>query len=170
VKADSSGVPLHLAYIALGANLADPERQVIDAFKELAALPRTALLAKSALYRTAAVGGPQQPDYINACAAIETALDPAQLLTSLFSIEKKHGRVRSVANAPRTLDLDLLLYADRIIDQPGLVVPHPRLHERAFVLIPLAEIAPQMMVPGHGKVADLAALHPPSGVTKLHAA
>ena len=163
-------MPLHLAYIALGANLADPEWQVIEAFKELAAVPRTAVLAKSSLYRTAAVGGPRQPDYINACAAIETALDPVQLLESLFSIEKSHGRVRSVANAPRTLDLDLLLYADRIINQPGLVVPHPRLHERAFVLIPLAEIAPQMIVPGHGTVADLAAVHPMSGVTKLHAA
>jgi 2-amino-4-hydroxy-6-hydroxymethyldihydropteridine diphosphokinase len=95
-----------------------------------------------------------QPDYVNAVAALETELAPAALLASLFALESRHGRERSVADAPRTLDLDLLLYGDMVVNQPGLTVPHPRMHLRAFVLKPLLEIAPDCEIPGHGKAAD----------------
>jgi 2-amino-4-hydroxy-6-hydroxymethyldihydropteridine diphosphokinase len=101
------------------------------------------------------VGEPDQPDFINAVVQIETALDPLEVLDALLAIERRHGRVRSRRNAPRTLDLDLLLYDDRTIDTPGLQLPHPRMHERAFVLLPLAEIAPDASIPGRGPVAAL---------------
>ena len=99
----------------------------------------------------------EQPDFINAVARVDTALDPHQLLCALLEIERKHGRVRSVPNAPRTLDLDILLYGDRTIGEPGLSIPHPRMHERAFVLVPLAEIAPDAVIPGRGSAAALLA-------------
>jgi 2-amino-4-hydroxy-6-hydroxymethyldihydropteridine diphosphokinase len=122
---------------------------------ELKALPGTRVRRCSSLYRTAPVGEPDQPDFINAVVQIETALDPLEVLDALLAIERRHGRVRSRRNAPRTLDLDLLLYDDRTIDTPGLQLPHPRMHERAFVLLPLAEIAPDASIPGRGPVAAL---------------
>lgn len=143
------------AYIALGANLDDPVAQVRTGLAALAALPRTRLLACSSLYRTAPVGYADQPDFINAVAAVETTLNPRELLDQLLAIELKHGRVRKFANAPRTLDLDVLLYGDVELHEDGLTIPHPRLHERAFVLVPLAEIAPHCVVPGHGAVGEL---------------
>jgi 2-amino-4-hydroxy-6-hydroxymethyldihydropteridine diphosphokinase len=143
------------AYIALGSNLENPEVQVTEAFAALAALPHTQLRAQSSLYRTAPVGFADQPDFINAVCAIETSLSPRVLLDVLLALEISRGRARTFVNAPRTLDLDVLLYGDAQIDEPGLALPHPRMHERAFVLVPLAEIAPDCAVPGRGKVAEL---------------
>ena len=143
-----------VAYIGLGANLGDAQATLHDAQQLLAALPDTALQACSALYRTAPVDA-TGPDYLNAVVRLDTGLAPHALLGALQRIEQTHGRQRSVRNAPRTLDLDLLLYSDQCINTPDLVVPHPRLHQRAFVLRPLADIAPDLEVPGCGRVADL---------------
>jgi len=131
------------AAIALGSNLDDPEAQVRRAFDEIAALPRTELLARSKLYRTAPVGHADQPDFINACALVETSLAPRELLDGLLAIEQAHHRVRAVPNGPRTLDLDIILYGDRSIREPGLTIPHPRAHERQFVLAPLNDVWPE---------------------------
>jgi 2-amino-4-hydroxy-6-hydroxymethyldihydropteridine diphosphokinase len=143
------------AAIALGSNLDDPEAQVTGAFGEIAALPGTRLAARSPLYRTAPVGYLDQPDFVNACALVETTLAPRALLEALLAIEQRHGRKREVPNGPRTLDLDLVLYGDRRIDEPGLTVPHPRAHERGFVLRPLLDVWPDAVIPGKGRVADL---------------
>ena len=130
------------AAIALGSNLDDPEAHVNRGFDDIAALPRTQLLARSKLYRTKPVGYADQPDFINACALVETSLRPRALLDELLAIEKRHGRVRTIPNGPRTLDLDIVLYGDEKIDEPGLVIPHPRAHEREFVLKPLRDVVP----------------------------
>lgn len=148
-------VTVDVAYIALGSNLQQPQRQLQTALAALARLPDTQLIAQSSLYRSAPVGYLNQPDFVNAVAAIRTALTPRALLDALLAIEREHGRVRAFANAPRTLDLDMLLYGERVIGEPGLTVPHPRMQERAFVLVPLAQIAPSVWVPGSGRVCDL---------------
>jgi 2-amino-4-hydroxy-6-hydroxymethyldihydropteridine diphosphokinase len=145
------------AYIGLGANLGEPEVQVRRAFAALDAIPHTRLLAASSLYRSSPLGCAAQPDFVNAAAAIETELSATALLEALLAIEARCGRTRDFPNAPRTLDLDLLLYGDRVIAEPGLLVPHARMHERAFVLVPLAEIAPGAIVPGKGPVDALLA-------------
>ncbi|HVU81925.1 MAG TPA: 2-amino-4-hydroxy-6-hydroxymethyldihydropteridine diphosphokinase [Rhodanobacteraceae bacterium] len=145
------------ACVALGSNLDDPRAQVERGFVALAALPQTTLSARSRLYRTKPWGVADQPDFINAAARLETALAPRALLDALLAIEAGAGRVRGARNGPRILDLDLLLYGDRIIDEPDFVLPHPRLHERAFVLLPLTDVAPGLEIPGHGCVADLLA-------------
>ena len=124
---------------------------------ELAALPATRVVATSKLHRTAPVGYAEQPDFVNACALLETALEPRPLLEALLAIEKRHGRVRGIPNGPRTLDLDIVLYGDRVVDEPGLAIPHPRAHERAFVLLPLLEVWPEAVIPGKGAAARLAA-------------
>ena len=142
------------AFVALGANLAEPAKQLRAGAAALAVLPGCQLLALSSLYRTAPIGVAAQPDFINAVALLDTTLSAGELLTALFAIEAQFGRCREVALSPRTLDLDLLLYADQQIDLPGLVVPHPRMHLRAFVLVPLLEIAPMAHIPGHGAAAD----------------
>jgi 2-amino-4-hydroxy-6-hydroxymethyldihydropteridine diphosphokinase len=141
---------MHLAYVALGANLADPVAQVSAALAALTRLPQTRLLRASSLYRTAPVGIHHQPDFINAVAAVETTLSPAALLSALFAVEAKFGRRRDFHHAPRTLDLDLLLYDEQVIDSPQLRLPHPRMHLRAFVIAPLLEIAPDCRIPGRG--------------------
>jgi 2-amino-4-hydroxy-6-hydroxymethyldihydropteridine diphosphokinase len=133
-----------VAYVGLGANLDNPENQVRQAFDELDRLPHTRVVMKSSLYRTAPMGHTEQPDFINAVAQLETGLPAERLLAELQEIEKRHGRKRSFRNAPRTLDLDLLLFGDAKLSSPQLTVPHPRMHERAFVLKPLLEIAPQL--------------------------
>lgn len=133
-------------------------------------LPDTRLARVSSLYRSAPVGFLDQPDFINAVAQIETALPPRVLLDALLEIERRLGRVRDFANAPRTLDLDLLLYADAICAEPSLTVPHPRMHERAFVMVPLAEIAPEAVVPGRGRVSELVADVDAGSVTKIETA
>ncbi|HWP89102.1 MAG TPA: 2-amino-4-hydroxy-6-hydroxymethyldihydropteridine diphosphokinase [Burkholderiales bacterium] len=155
------------AYIALGANLEDPVVQVRAGLAALATLPDTQLLMQSSLYRTAPVGYADQPDFINAVAAVDTELSPRELLDALLAIELNHGRVRQFANAPRTLDLDVLLYDDVEVNESGLTIPHPRMHERAFVLAPLAEIAPLCEIPGHGRVSELLRSLDPQGVTRL---
>ncbi len=141
------------AFVALGANIGDARATLRAAFDALADLEGTRLLRTSSLYRTAPVGLPDQPDFINAAAALETELSPADLLAALHGVEARFGRIRTVRNGPRTLDLDLLLYGATVLDTPGLTLPHPRLHLRAFVLAPLAEIAPDLAIPGRGTVA-----------------
>jgi 2-amino-4-hydroxy-6-hydroxymethyldihydropteridine diphosphokinase len=142
-------------FIALGANLGDPAATVKAAILALRQLPQTQFIAASSLYRTAPVGLKHQPDFINAVVELVAVSPAPTLMQSLFAIEADFGRQRSVKNAPRTLDLDLLLYGDLLSDDPQLTLPHPRLHERAFVLAPLAEIAPLLRIPGHGNVGDL---------------
>ena len=146
-----------VAYIALGSNLQEPQRQLRAAFGALARLPQTQFIARSSMYASAPVGYADQPDFVNAVAAIRTQLAPRALLDALLALERAHGRVREFPNAPRTLDLDIVLYGERVIHEPGLTVPHPRMRERAFVLVPLAEIAPDAMVPGLGRVRALLA-------------
>jgi 2-amino-4-hydroxy-6-hydroxymethyldihydropteridine diphosphokinase len=145
------------AYIGLGSNLGDPQQQVERAIGALAVLPDSQLHARSACYRSLPWGDSEQDDFINAVAAIDTTLTPQQLLAQLLDIERRQGRDRNRGrrNGPRTLDLDLLLHDDAQIDEPGLQLPHPRLHERAFVLLPLAEIAPGLVIPGRGVVTTL---------------
>ena len=133
-----------LAFVGIGSNLDDPRAQVLRAFEELEALPHTRLVKKSSLYRSAPVGYAAQPDFVNAVAQLETGLPAERLLAELQAIELRHGRSRSFANAPRTLDLDLLLYGAAQLKTATLQVPHPRMRERAFVLKPLLEIAPQL--------------------------
>jgi 2-amino-4-hydroxy-6-hydroxymethyldihydropteridine diphosphokinase len=142
------------AYVGIGANLGDPAAQVRAAIDALAALPGTRLAGTSSLYRTAPVGFAGQPDFVNAVAALDTTLAPHALLDALLGIEARGGRERSFRDAPRTLDLDLLLYGDATLDDPELVVPHPRMHGRAFVLAPLVEIDPGIVIPGHGPAAE----------------
>ncbi len=146
---------LSTAYIALGANMDDPEQQIRSALRELGRLPASRLLAHSSLYRSQAEGYSQQPDFLNAVAQIETGLEPEELLEALLAIEQVHGRRRTFRNAPRTLDLDILLYGQRQVSQAGLHIPHPRMHLRGFVLAPLAELAADLEIPGHGRILDL---------------
>jgi 2-amino-4-hydroxy-6-hydroxymethyldihydropteridine diphosphokinase len=155
------------ACIALGANIGEPLRQVEAGFAALAVLPGTKLLAKSSLYRSAPVGYADQPDFINAVAVIETTRARHGLLYGVVGIERAHGRVREFANAPRTLDLDIVLYGDSVMHEAGLTIPHARMLERAFVMVPLAEVAPDARVPGHGLVRDLAARVDAAGVAQL---
>jgi 2-amino-4-hydroxy-6-hydroxymethyldihydropteridine diphosphokinase len=157
----------HIAFVALGSNMESPREQVLTAFRELNELADTRVVARSSLYRTAPVGYLDQPDFINAVAKIETSLSPLDLLNALLKIERAHGRSRDFKNAPRTLDLDLLLYGDCAMAEPGLTLPHPRMHERAFVLVPLNDIAPQMLIPGRGTVAQLLATLPDAGLQKI---
>lgn len=142
------------AIVGLGSNLAHPRRQLARAVRALARLPRTRIVAVSPNYVSAPVGttGPQ-PDYVNAVAIIDTGLAPRALLARLLAIERRQRRRRDPSGppkAPRTLDLDLLLFGRRRLHVPGLVIPHPRMHERAFVLKPLADAAPAATIPGRG--------------------
>ena len=144
---------MNTAYIALGANLGNPTAAVLAAFAALANLPESRVARCSSLYRTAPVGILSQPDFVNAVAVLETTLAPEALLDALLDIEARFGRVRRERNGPRTLDLDLLLYDDIELDLPRLTLPHPRLHLRAFVLLPLAEVAPDLAIPRRGSLA-----------------
>ena len=157
------------AAIGLGANLGDAAATLREAIAALARLPATELLRTSRLYRTPAWGRTEQPDFINAVALVETALPPRELLDALLVVERSFGRVRLDGErwGPRTLDLDLLLYGDQVIDEPGLRVPHPHLHERAFALLPLVEIAPNARIPGVGGVAVIAAGMAADGIEGL---
>ncbi|HQR50729.1 MAG TPA: 2-amino-4-hydroxy-6-hydroxymethyldihydropteridine diphosphokinase [Methylophilaceae bacterium] len=159
----------HRAFIALGSNLQDPAAQVKRALQELAEVPGTQLIRASSLYRTAPMGYDRQPDFINAVAEIATMLKPLPLLHALLALEDGHGRERPFPNAPRVLDLDLLLYDDLTMETPELTLPHPRMSARGFVLLPLAEIAPELPIPEHGKAADLALQCLDQGVERLTA-
>jgi len=155
------------AFIGLGANLGDPRRQIRAALAALEKIPATRLTGQSSFYLSAPLGYSAQPDFVNAVAQIRTELAPRALLNALLEIERSLGRSRSHANAPRTLDLDLLLYDGTVIDEPGLRVPHPRMHTRAFVLAPLAEIAPGIDIPGQGPIAPLLAACAGQAIEKL---
>lgn len=157
------------AYVGVGANLDDPESSVRRAINCLASIPETELLAASSLYRTAPVGYFDQPDFVNAVALVATGLGPGALLTQLLLIETQFGRKRSRRNAPRTLDLDLLLYADQSMQSDNLTLPHPRMADRAFVLVPLAEIAPDVRVGTLGTAAQLLKAVSTDGVTRIGA-
>jgi 2-amino-4-hydroxy-6-hydroxymethyldihydropteridine diphosphokinase len=133
-----------VAYVGIGSNLDDPRAHVTRAFDELDRLPHTRVVKKSSLYRSAPVGYADQPDFVNAVAQLETGLPAERLLAEMQEVENRHGRQRSFPSAPRTLDLDLLLYGTAKIHTGSLQVPHPRMHERAFVLEPLLEIAPHL--------------------------
>lgn len=139
-------MPTQLVYIGLGSNLAAPIDQIRQALNELAMLPLSRLVASSSLYASRPVGPQDQPDFINAVAALKTRLSPLALLDQLQALEQQHRRFRQRRWGPRTLDLDLLLYGNDHIDMPRLTVPHPQMTARAFVLTPLAEIAPSFIL------------------------
>jgi 2-amino-4-hydroxy-6-hydroxymethyldihydropteridine diphosphokinase len=145
------------AYVGMGANLGDARRALEKATVAMDHIPGVRVERLSSFYRTAPIGNADQPPFINAVAELDTDLPPETLLQELLAIETVTGRVRSFANAPRTLDLDLLLYDDRVIDTPSLKVPHPRMHERRFVLEPLLELAPDVVIPGRGAAAPMLA-------------
>lgn len=144
-----------IAYIGIGSNLDDPEQQVRSALDALARLPETRLSGVSRWFRTPPWGQVAQPDFVNGVAAVSTRLAPRALLDALLAIERERGRRRDERWGPRRLDLDILLYGERALDEPGLRIPHPHIAERAFVLLPLADLAPDLDVPGAGRVRDL---------------
>lgn len=151
---------MHQAFVALGSNLQNPIAQVEKAFIALTHLPKTQLVKKSSLYQTAPIDcldDPKNPvpDFINAVAELRTELSAQDLLTALHAIENNAGRERPYINAPRILDCDLLIYEDIVVSSAKLTLPHPRMHSRGFVLLPLFEIAPQLSIPIHGKIAQL---------------
>lgn len=151
-------MPWRPAYVALGSNLSDPPRQVERALKGLAELPETRLVLRSRLWRSVPMGPQDQPDFVNAVAGLLTQLEPLALLGELQAVERRMGRTEpSVRWGPRLIDLDLLMHGEHCSSDPGLQLPHPGLHRRNFVLYPLAEIAPTLWVPGHGRVQALLA-------------
>ncbi len=156
------------AYIGLGSNLDGPGRQIETAFELLDAIPRTRLIARSSLYRSAPFGGVEQPDFVNAAAALLTQLDAQVLLAELQKIERKRGRERGgVRWGPRVLDLDLLVYSHHIIAEPGLTVPHPGIAERNFVLLPLRDLAPDLEVPGLGRIRKISVHEQEPRITRI---
>ncbi len=158
-------------FVALGSNLSGnldcPASQVIRGFQSIEQLPKTKLMNTSSLYQSAPFGYAAQPDFINAVVEISTQLSPEALLEKLLIIEHEAGRERTFSNAPRVLDLDLLLYDDLILRTKNLTLPHPRMHERSFVLLPLAEIAPELSLPTHGNVVKLAETYKNQDIKKL---
>ena len=158
-----------VAYVGLGSNLSDPAAQVRQAMAELNGLPESELLARSPLYRTAPLGPADQPDYVNAVVSLETRLSPRGLLEALQAIERAHGRQRDGTRwGPRTLDLDILLYGDERLREPGLQIPHPEMGNRAFVLVPLADVAAEgLSVPGMGPLTELIERCPSEGVIPM---
>ena len=159
------------AFVAIGSNLNgdldSPASQVIRAFQRIERLPKTKLIKTSSLYKTAPVGYTDQPDFINAVAEISTELNPLTLLTAILNIEHQAGRERPFTNAPRVLDCDLLLYDDVTMATEKLTLPHPRMFERGFVLLPLAEISPNLTSPSGESVVKLAFAHQNQGIKKL---
>lgn len=153
------------AFIALGSNLGNtsnddgPAQQIERALRELHSLPQTQCVRHSSLYQSPPSGYAEQPDYVNAVAEVRTRLSPSALLHELLKLEIRFGRRRLFRNAPRTLDLDLLLYGTLTLHEPGLTLPHPRMHTRPFVLVPLLEIAPKIEIPGHGPIRSLQPAH-----------
>lgn len=165
---------MHQAFVALGSNLLNPVQQVKSAMIALANIPNTRVTQKSSLYQTAPIGYEadqldQVPDFINAVVALETDLAPLALLDALLKIENNAGRERPYPNAPRVLDCDLLLYENIRLNTSKLTLPHPRMHTRGFVLLPLFEIAPHLSLENHGKIAQLVQSQQFTGVKKLPA-
>jgi len=160
---------LSTAFVGLGANLGHPVETLSEAILALGRIEGVSQLSASSLYRTAPVGpGTEgQPDYFNAVVSLQTSLSPRALLDALFELETRFGRERSVRNAARTLDLDLLLYDELVLDEAGLQLPHPRMTERAFVLFPLAELAPEALIPGLGRASELVQRVQDQGIEKL---
>lgn len=154
-------------FIGLGSNLADPQQQLRSALDAIAALPQTALLRCSSFYRSAPIGPGNQPDYINAVAELETQLEPLDLLDELQAIESAHGRERGIRWGARTLDLDILVFGQQHIDEPRLQVPHPRMAERNFVLLPLAELEPELQLPSGESIQTLLLQCPHNRLEKL---
>jgi 2-amino-4-hydroxy-6-hydroxymethyldihydropteridine diphosphokinase len=146
-----------VAYVGLGANVGEPRRQLEAAIAELTKLPDTNFVLASGIYKSSPLGYLDQPDFLNAVVQLDTRLSPDALLDRLQEIERRHGRERPFPGAPRTLDLDLLLHGDGVVGTPRLTLPHPRMHERAFVLEPLTEIAPDIAIPGRGAASELLA-------------
>ena len=145
------------AYVGIGSNLEMPAKQVEGAFERLAEIPGTRLVSRSSLYRSSPLGGIEQPDFVNAVAGLLTTLSARELLSALLAIEKRNGRERDETRwGPRVLDLDLLVYGAQVLDAAGITVPHPGIAERNFVLLPLGEIAPQLVIPALGRVAGIA--------------
>jgi 2-amino-4-hydroxy-6-hydroxymethyldihydropteridine diphosphokinase len=159
--------PRTKVYVGMGSNLEQPVRQLQRALVALNEIPNSSLTQVSSFYETEPVGIKAQPNFVNAVVEMETTLTPQQFLAELLAIEVEHHRIRAEKNGPRTLDLDLLIYGDHQIAAPNLVAPHPRMHERAFVLVPLNEIAPHLHVPGHGFVKDCLVLTETFGVKKM---
>jgi 2-amino-4-hydroxy-6-hydroxymethyldihydropteridine diphosphokinase len=156
------------AYVALGSNLDDPPRQIAAAFERLAALEGCRLVARSRLYRTAPLGPQDQPEFVNAAAGLLTVLGPRELLGALKRIEAELGRAQPIVRwGPRRIDLDLLLLDDVRMAEPDLAIPHPGLTRRNFVLYPLQDIAPELLVPGEGRVSVLAARVGSAGLAPL---
>jgi 2-amino-4-hydroxy-6-hydroxymethyldihydropteridine diphosphokinase len=157
------------AFVGLGGNQGDVETTLVEALWAVDALPQTTIQRQSAFYRTPAWGKTDQPAFLNAVVELRTRMPAKVLLEALLAIEQRFGRVRTEAErwGPRVLDLDLLAYGDEVIDEPGLTLPHPRLHERAFVLVPLAEIAPALVIPGQGEVAALLAAVDVTGIEAI---
>jgi len=159
--------PTAIAYIGIGSNVGEPQVQVGRALRELEGLPDTRLIRYSSLYETEPVGLRDQPGFINAVAIVDTALSPRALLDGLLDIEQRHGRVRTVKNGPRTLDLDILLYGNVRVHEDGLTIPHPRMHERGFVLEPLLEVDADCEIPGLGGAAQFRKQTLDQGVNKI---
>jgi 2-amino-4-hydroxy-6-hydroxymethyldihydropteridine diphosphokinase len=153
-------------YVGLGSNLEQPLLQLTRALREVHEIPNSALVRVSSFYDTVPIGLANQPNFVNAVAELQTTLNPSELLNHLIEIEAAHQRVRLVRDGPRTLDLDILLFNDLSINEPMLTIPHPRMHERAFVLWPLAEIAPELAIPGRGYVLELLVALDVSGIRK----
>lgn len=154
------------AYIGLGSNLDDPEKQLRRAARSLGQLPQTRLCRMSSFYQSRAVG-PPQPDFINAVALVTTGLSAPDLLRELQLIEDRQGRIRNMHWGPRTLDLDVLLYGETVIHEDHLVIPHPEMHRRGFVLYPLYEISPDVVIPGQPPLRELLEMMNPGDVQKL---
>ncbi|MES9880057.1 MAG: 2-amino-4-hydroxy-6-hydroxymethyldihydropteridine diphosphokinase [Sedimenticola sp.] len=159
--------PAVTAYIGLGSNLDNPEIQINTALDELDAIPSSHSVTHSSLYSSRPMGPAEQPDYINAVAALETYLEPFPLLRALQAIEQVHKRKRGERWGPRTLDLDLLLYGELILDETDLKIPHPGIAMRAFVIYPLLEIAPSLKLPGLGSIEQIAAAGSPGDVSRV---
>lgn len=162
-----AGGPVRRVVFALGSNLGDRMEQLQGGLDVLFDAPGLAFLAVSPVYETAPVGGPPQPSYLNAVVIAETALPVRALLDRCQGVETAFGRVRDQVWGPRTLDVDIIVYGDEVSDEPELTLPHPRAHERAFVLAPWAALAPGDCIPGHGRVADLLAASGPAEVHRL---
>jgi 2-amino-4-hydroxy-6-hydroxymethyldihydropteridine diphosphokinase len=158
--------PRATVFLGLGSNLEQPLVQLSRALREVHEIPSTSLVRVSSFYDTVPIGLANQPNFVNAVAELQTQLNPSELLNHLIEIEAAHQRVRTVRDGPRTLDLDILLYGDICMNEPMLTIPHPRMHERAFVLWPLAEIAPELAIPGRGYVLELLVALDVSGVRK----